>query len=258
MRFENVSVIIPTLRETESFLQTIDTILDSCEHQDLKEFLIMVCDATTERSMEYILRCKARVESMGICFRIERQQRPYLGGALVDGFLAAKGSHLVVETADLNTAPENLASMIELAKQYPMDVISCSRWLKGSGFENYQFVKRAWNYCSQKLLQALYMTRLSDFTWGTHLVPSALYQAIDFQERKHPIAVEEAVIPLRLGIAFHEIPGICHVDESDVSVQPLWANVLYLRPAFKWRFAKKEKMLRKGVDYDDLINRLRG
>ncbi len=245
MRFENVSVVIPTLRETEEFLKTVNVILDNCNKNDLKEFIIVVCKATTEEALKYVEKGAEIAANAGVAYQVLYQKRPFLGGALMDGFDAATGSHVAIETADLNTAPENLGKMIGLAKQHPNDVISCSRWLKGSAFENYSPIKKAWNYCSQKFLQLLYFTKVTDFTWGTHLAPTSLYQSIRFTEMRHPIAVEEVVIPLRLGIKFHEIPGTCHVNENDVSVQPLWANLLYLRPAFKWRFASKKSMLRE-------------
>lgn len=248
MKFKKVSVVIPTLRETEEFLKTVDVILDGCESDDLKEFIIVVCKATTEQALEYVQKGAERAAAAGVAYHVLYQTRPFLGGALMDGFDAAAGSHVAIETADLNTAPENLGKMIELAKRYPDDVISCSRWLKGSAFENYSPIKKAWNYCSQKFLQLLYLTNVTDFTWGTHLAPTALYQSIRFTEAKHPIAVEEVVIPLRLGVRFHEIPGTCHVDVNDVSVQPLWANLLYLRPAFKWRFAARKNMLLEKQD----------
>ncbi len=252
MTFENVSVIIPTLRETEDFLQTLTTILNTCEAPDIKEIIVVVCKATTEESFSFIEKGRQLAETRDISYNVLFQTRPYLGGALMDGFQIATGSHVVVETADLNTAPENLAKMIELAKKYPNDIISSSRWMKGSSFENYPAVKKVWNYFSQLFLRVLYFTKVTDFTWGTHLAPTVLYQAINFQENRHPIAVEEVVIPLRLGVKIHEIPGTCHVKLDDTSVQPLWANLLYLRPAFKWRFASKRKMLRHDMNIDDL------
>ena len=255
MWFENVSVIIPALRETEPFLKTIRIILDTCERNDLKEFIVVVSQkATSEACMKYVRQGKALAETAGVSYRILYQKRPYLGGALIDGFEAAQGSHIAIETADLNTAPDNLVKMITLAKQYPKDIISCSRWLKGGGFIKYSKAKKIWNYCSQKFMQVLFLTNVTDFTWGTHLAPAVIYKTANFQEMKHPIAIEELVIPLRQRVHIREIPGVCYLPENDETVNPFWANLLYLRPAFRWRFARKSRLLRKDVNFHEQMN----
>ena len=257
MKFKSLSVILPTLRETDSFLKTVHLITDTCQHDDIEEIIVVVCDATTKEAMEYIKQGEEYSKKCGITYHILHQKRPYLGGAMIDGFEAANGSHVIMETPDLSTAPEELPKLISLAKEYPNDIISCSRWVKGSGFENYPKFKKAWNYLSQKFLQILYFTNVSDFTWGAHLGPTVLFRSLNYKELKHPITVEEVVIPLRLGVRFHEISGTCHIDENDISVNPLWANLVYLRPAFRWRFSKKQNLLRENLNQENIMNTIR-
>lgn len=257
MRYSGVSIILPTLRETTTFVTIVDTLLSIVSPIDISEFIVVVCDKTKKESFEYIEVGRKEVEAAGISFRVLYQKRPYFGGALLDAFEAARGSHVITETPDLNTAPETLPRMIEMAKKYPGDIISCSRWMSGGGFVNYNRIKKIWNNMSQKFLGLLYFSPISDFTYGVHLAPTMLYQSINFRELKHPINLEQVVIPLRLGVRFHEIPAVMRTLEDDVTVNPLLDNFKYLRPAFRWRFARRSHMVRSGKDWKKLIKELK-
>ncbi len=248
MKFESVSIILPTLRETGSFVETVSTILNTNRSEDIKEFIAVVCDKTKQESFSSIEEARKISESAGVPLRILYQTIPYFGGALRDGFDAAIGSHCCMVTPDRETAPDRVSDMIALAKEYPGDIISASRWRKGGGFENYSKFKKVWNYFSQVLLKLLYLSSLTDFTWSVQIAPTVLCQSLNYQETKHPITVERVVIPLRLGIKFHEISGIIYMPEDDETVNPMMANLAYLRPAFRWRFARREKLLKEGVD----------
>lgn len=244
MKFNSLSIILPTLTETDSFVAAITMILEMNNHCDIEEFIAVVCDKTRKESLDSIKTGQKIAAAAGIPLKILWQKQPYFGGAIRDGFMSAKGSHVCMVTPDLDTAPEKLPEMIALAKKYPGDIISGSRWLKGGGFVRYNRIKMIWNWCSQLFLKILYMAPLTDFTWGNHLAPTSLYQSINFQELKHPVNVEKVVIPLRLGIKFHEVPAICRMPENDQSVNSFWANFEYLRPAIRWRFAKKSAMIK--------------
>lgn len=256
MKFTGVSVIVPTLRETTTFITAIDFLLKIVPVSDIAEFLVVVCEKTNKESFKYIDIGKKLSEKNRVAFRMIYQSRPFFGGALRDAFIEAKGSHVIVETPDLNTAPETLPKLIELSKKLPGAIISCSRWLEGGGFINYNGFKKVWNKVSQKMLAALYLTHVTDFTYGVHLIPTVLCQALNFKELKHPINLEQIVMPLRLGVKIIEIPAVCRTLEKNVTVNPLLDNIKYLRPAFRWRFARKEELLRPREDYASLMREL--
>lgn len=257
MKYTGVSFILPTIRETTTFVQAVELLLKIVAPEDICEFIAVVCEKTNPESLQYIDAGKKLAEDAGVAFSVLHQQLPGFGGAMIGAFMAAKGSHCVLVTPDLNTAPEKIPEMIELAKKYPGSIISLSRWQHGGGFVNYNPVKKVWNWLSQKFLEVFYLSRLTDFTFGVHLAPTVLYQSIAFSELKHPINLEQIVVPLRLGVPVHEIPAVSVAEEEDVTVNPLMANFAYLRPAFHWRFARREKMLRPGIVYADLMKQLK-
>lgn len=255
MKYESVSIILPTLKETDSFVQMVEIILEIANPKDIAEFIAVVCERTNPESFKSIEKAREISEAAGVPMRLLYQTRPYFGGAIRDGFDAAKGSHVCMITPDFATTPDKLPEMIATAKQHPGDIIIATRWKKGGGFENYNPVKKVWNYFSQKFLDVLYFSSLSDFTWGYQLAPTILAQAINYREAKHPISIERVVIPLRLGIKFHEIPAICRLLDRE-TVNPFMANFAYLRPAFYWRFKEKSMLVKPGVEWKALVNEL--
>lgn len=255
MKFESVSIILPTLTETDSFVDVVKLILKTNSRIDIKEFIAVVCEKTKKESLECIEKGRQIAEKVGIPLRVVWQEQPFFGGAIIAGFQAAKGSHVCMVTPDMDTAPDILPEMIQMAKRHPDGVISGSRWLKGGGFVNYNKIKLVWNWCSQQFLRILYLTKVTDLTWGNHLAPTILYQSINYKETKHPINVERAVIPLRLGIRFYEVPGVCRMEDKP-TMNPFWANLLYLRPAFRWRLASRKKMLVDSICQEELLKKL--
>lgn len=256
MKFESVSIILPTLKETESFVQAVSMILEMNDPNDIAEFIAVVCERTNPESFKSIEEGKKIAEAAGVPLTVLYQTRPYFGGAIQDGFDAAKGSHVCMVTPDLDTAPDKLPEMIAMAKQHPGDIVIGSRWKKGGGFVNYDPVKKVWNFFSQKFLDVLYFSTLSDFTWGNQMTPTVLARAINHREVKHPINIERVVIPMRLGVKFREIPAVCRMSDGE-TVNPFMANFAYLRPAFYWRFKPKEKLVKAGVDWKALVNELK-
>lgn len=256
MKFTGVSIILPTIRETTTFVDAVELLLDIVPPSDICEFIAVVCDKTNKESFKYIEIAKNKAEAAGVEFSVLFQTRPFFGGALQDAFMAAKGSHVIIETPDLNTAPETLPELIRMAKEHPGSIISCSRWLPGGGFVNYNKIKKLWNKVSQIFLGILYSFNISDFTYGVHLGPTILYQALNYQELKHPINLEQIVIPFRMGLSIYEIPAVMRTLDNDETVNPLLANFAYLRPAFRWRFAKKEKLVRSDIDLNLLVQQL--
>jgi len=160
------------------------------------------------------------------------------------GLDASKGSHIIIQCADLSLDPEQVAQLIECAKKYPNDITSVSRHIKkGLIEEGYDKLKLIWNILSQKFLLVFYLKKLTDFTFGYRIVPTSLYHSIEWKELKHPFALEGTLKLLRLGIKFHEIPG-----RQQGGTQSGYAEtLLYLPVALRIRFMRKSKILKTGA-----------
>ena len=50
--FNSVSILLPTLNETFSFIETVKIILEECDKKDLHEFIAIVCERTEKESLK--------------------------------------------------------------------------------------------------------------------------------------------------------------------------------------------------------------
>lgn len=242
--FNSVSIIIPALNETFSFIQTVQIILDECESDDISEFIAVICDRTTQECRDAIRNAESIAKNAHVEFRILEQKRPFAGGAYQDGIDAAEGSHLLIMSADLETDPHTVKDFVALAKQCPDDMITASRWLKGGSFEGYSKIKFVLNFFFQKIFSSFYGVKLTDITFGFRLAPSDLFKKINWEELKHPFFLETALKPICLGVKIHEIPSAWAARQEGESQNSLLQTFKYLRIAFKVRFEKKEKLLK--------------
>lgn len=122
-KFENVTIILPAINETFSFEQTVDRILQSCNHNEICEFIAVVCKRTTKECLKSINKSKELSEEYQIPFTLLWQNRPFAGGAVQDAIDMARGSHLVMMSTDLETEPEVIPVFIEKSKKYPHDIM---------------------------------------------------------------------------------------------------------------------------------------
>ena len=241
--FRNVSILLPTLNETFSFIQTVQIILDECNHDDIKEFIAIICDRTHKESIESIDKARIIAESKGIKLRVVEQVLPYAGGAVRDGMMVATGTHTLMMAPDLETNPHDVKNFITMGKKYPNDMITASRWLKKGSFKGYNKIKIILNFFFQKMFSVFYHTKLTDITFGYRLAPSELFKMINWEETKHPFFLETALKPIRLGVKIHEIPSDWEARKEGESQNSLLQTFKYLRIAFKVRFEKKEDMI---------------
>lgn len=241
--FKSVSILLPTLNETFSFIQTVQIILDECDTKDIEEFIAIVCERTEKESLEAIGKAKIVSEEAGVPLRVIYQVLPFAGGAVRDGMMASKGSHILMMAPDLETDPHSVKDFIEMAKKYPKDMTTASRWLKKGSFKDYNKVKYVLNFLFQKMFSLFYMTNLTDITFGYRIGPTKLFRVINWEETKHPFFLETALKPLMLGVKIHEIPSSWAARQEGVSQNSLLATFKYLKIAIKVRFEGKEQII---------------
>lgn len=243
--FQSVSVLLPAINETFSFVETVKVLLAECSAGDLCEIIAIVCKKTEKDTLASIEEAGQLAQKQGVPFSVLWQTKPFVGGAFQDGFMQAKGSHLLMMSSDLETDPHLVPAFITLAKQYPQDMITASRWLTKNSFAGYSPVKLFLNFLFQKIFALLYGVKLTDITYAFRLVPTALYTSIQWEELKHPFFLETALKPLRLGVAVHEVPARWTVRQEGESQNSFWQTFAYLRIAFKARALKRDDIIRQ-------------
>lgn len=245
MKFEACTIIIPVIRETDLFEQVVGIILDTCNHKDLKEFIIVVHPKyTAKESLISIEKMKQRCEKAEISYTILAQKLPGMGGAMREALDIAKGSHTIIQNADMALDPRLVAKLIACAKQTPSDITSVSRYVKGGQIEEgYDKFKLIWNVLAQKYCAILYHSKITDYTYAYRICHTSYYHAVNWEELKHPFSLEGTLKFLRLGIKFHEIPG----NQVGGSQSGYGETMLYLPVSLKIRFMRKKDILKPGM-----------
>jgi hypothetical protein len=225
-----------------------------CAAADLREFIAIVCERTTPASLAAIERVKAKSESADVPLRVIWQTLPFAGGAVRNGIDVASGSHILMMSADLETDPSIAPVFIAMAKRFPNDMITASRWRSKGAFVGYNPVKLVCNWIFQKAFSLFYWTSLTDMTFGYRCAPARLLQSIAWDELKHPFFIETLVKPLRLGVTVHEIETVWKARGEGESQNSFWATFKYFRPAWRTRFMDKTKILKEGIKWESQQN----
>lgn len=242
MVFESVTIIIGTTNENESLICTVDTIMQSCNAEDIDKILLVKSKDASES-------CNCAIKTMedrypGKVFGLE-QTRPYVGGAIRDGFDASSSSHIMLLPSDLAISLDCVSQMIEQVKKKPEVISKTSRWLTSGSFHNYNSIRRVLNKTAQLFLGVLYPVGLTDFTSPVQTAPAEAYNKADWQELNFPFLLEMVLVPIRLGYSFEEIPVQCYDRQEGFSRNSAKQTALYMKTALRVRFTSKRKLIKE-------------
>jgi hypothetical protein len=236
----SVTILLPALDETWSLRETL-TRIESTSGGDILQYLIVLGKKTT-------LACRAVAEQLvsempGRTELLE-QRLPFLGGAVRGGFDAAKGTHVIMMSSDLETDPDTVPLLIAEARKRPAAIITATRWQGGTNFEGYNPLKLVLNKVFQSFFALLYRVRLTDLTFAYRIFPTELVRSIRWEELKHPFLFETIIKPLRLGVEVVEVPSTWRVRSEGVSHNTFLTNFVYFRPGLKALFISPQKILK--------------
>lgn len=243
MNFKNCTIIVPVIRETDAFETVIQTILDTNDHKDLAEFIVVVHPQyTAKESFVSIEKMRKVSEEACVPYTLLYQKLPGMGGAMRDALDIAKGSHTIISNGDMALDPAQVVDLINLAKKYPEDVISCSRFIKGGKVEGYtRKWKYEWSRMSQRLCSFMFHTNVTEFTFAYRICLTKYYHDIIWKETTHAFALEGTLKLVKLGLTFHEIPGH-HIGGSQSGFKE---TLSYFPTLMHVKFMSKKKMLKE-------------
>lgn len=228
------------VNETDSIRQTVNTLLEVCDHKDITEIIIGYAQRVSPECLAVVKEIEKTDCDVPIV--VFPQKRPFMSG-INDMIDIARGSHCLLVASDMALDLGIVPQMIECAKKEPDVIHSASRWMKGCKFYDYGNLKRFLNFCAQKFLAVLYMRNLTDFTIPVQIAPSELYKSIRFEEPGFPFLLEMVLKPIRLGYKFKELPTNCYPRTDGKSSNSAKQIFLYLRVALHIRFMPKKDIL---------------
>ena len=234
-----LSVVICAVDETFSLKNTfekLDSFGAACE------FLFIVSKTCTTDCLETIQRLCVRKDC-----RWMYQSGEGIGNAIRDSFFEVGGTHMVVWSADEATDVASFPEMLRLSQKDPEKIVKISRWLRKDGFDGYGRIKKALNYVSQQAFAVFFRSNLTEFTNPTQIAPVEVYRSIRWDRNDFAFLPEMTFKPLKLGIAFVEVPtkNVPRVEGRSHNRFRNW--LLYYFMVLKIFFTPKHKIL-KGVD----------
>ena len=236
----SISCILPVLNETYSLRYTVKYLERTCG-DDIKEYLIVICDRTELESLEV---CKELEEEYPDKVFLHIQRLPFLGGAYRDAFELVQGTHVLLMSSDLETDPRTVPRMLKELKEIDNDIVVTTRWGKGGSFSQYNPVKYVLNYFFQKIFSFLYRTRLTDLTFGFRIYKAEILKIFQWEELRHPFLIECIVKPLRFKFTVSEVETSWRARTEGESANTFVRNVRYAWVGLRYRFSKKKDLLR--------------
>jgi len=202
----SLSILVPTIDESESLRETVETLMGDPElNPDILEIILVTCDRTSDDTLNTCQELEAAHD-----YRVCRvtQQLPRLGGAFRSGIARARGTHILTMFADLESDPRLVPWLVSESKAFPDSIISASRWMRGGGFRDYGSFKLVSNYLFQRICGFGSRAKVSDFTYGFRLYPAAVLKEIPWKETDHAFVVEAILRPHFQNIPIREVAAV--------------------------------------------------
>lgn len=237
----SLSVVMTAVNETDSLFDNIETLLKTCNHDDLKEFIIVFSENVTDDCLQAIENAKGIAPSIPLISFCQSQ--PGLGRAIYEAMRRVSADHVVYLAADGDTDPFLVSKMIESSKAHPRAIILASRWIKGGGFIGYGFLNKVLNRAFNLMLQLLFFTRISDLTYAYRLAPTDLSISVKWESDSFSVGLETNLRMLRLGYEFIELPAVWRARNQGSSSNSFFKKLLYLKYVIKIRFSSKNSNL---------------
>ena len=229
----NLTCVLGVVDEDISLIKTIDILIDSNRLQYSLEIILIIAPFATKESR----RTAIKLADMHSQVTLVEQKDKGIGGAYSQGFKEAQGNVVVLMSSDLETDPKKVRNMVELLevnKDY--DIVAVSRWLQPNSFVGYSKILKFLNYIFQKIIQLLYHSDLTDFTYAFRAYRKNVIKDIVWTETSHSFFLESLLRPIKNGAKVLEIPGNWTARTEGKRHISRASYFYYVRLAFKLRF----------------------
>ncbi len=234
-----LSVVLPVFSETTALRETVRQVMEKAGNV-LHEIIIVIAPKSTQ-------------ECFDVCHELERgypyvrlhvqERTPGAGLGVREGFALCTGTHVALLSADGETDPAILPDMLRKIRDTDCDVVTATRWRKGGGFHGYNPVKLVCNYLFQQIFRILYLTRLTDLTFGYRIFRRELVQKIRWEYERHEFFLETMLKPLKLGARTEEVPVQWFARGEGESKNTFWRNFAYFKAGIAILLQSEENIL---------------
>ncbi len=189
-----LSVIVPVYNEE----QTVGKILTKLAKVKEVAEIIVVDDGSSDNSVKEVKRIASKK------IQLHSKNNGGKGSAIRFGLTKVTGTHVLIQDADLEYDPEDIAVLTEPIKKGKAEVVYGSRFL--GPHLNLLFWHRLGNSFLNFLVNILFNTTLSDMETCYKLISADALRAIDLKSNAFDIEPEITCKLLKRGMRIYEVP----------------------------------------------------
>jgi len=232
----DLGIIILAFNEVDSLARTVTEILEL--PLDISfEVLISTSNFASPGCRAMAHKIAAENNKVEVFY----QREPYVAAAVLEATTKLKSKLIIYMSADGETPAKLIPSLVLKQKESDFDIVSASRWIPGGSFTGYGPVKYCTSWAAQKLCKLMYISNLSEFTYGYRIYKRSILVNNNFREIKHPFFLESLLLPIRQGVRIAEVPVNWIPRTEGVSVVGISTLIAYIKPIVRLRFTRKSK-----------------
>jgi glycosyltransferase involved in cell wall biosynthesis len=200
-----VTLIVPAHNEADRLPATVGAYSDALEakYPGAHE-IVVVANGCSDDTAEIARRLQSRVAALRV---LDIPEEIGKGGAVLEGFRAARGPVVLFADADLATSPASLLSLIEWLDR--SDIVVGSRWIRGSVINQPQPLRRrVFSRVFNAAARILFRIGIADTQCGAKALrrEAALALAERVTERRWTFDLDLLLWARRLGYRVEEQP----------------------------------------------------
>ncbi len=190
-----LSIIVPVYNE----IQGIEKILKRLKEVPIhNKEIVVVDDGSTDGTREFLRTIQE--PEIRVFFQPQNTGK---GGAVRRGVMEATGEYIVIQDADLEYDPRDLARMFDLVLKGQAQIVYGSRMLgRGTFLKSSYYANRFLTF----LTDVLYGARLTDMETCYKMMPRDVYLRLNIQANRFDMEPEITAKLLRYGYSIVEIP----------------------------------------------------
>lgn len=197
------TIVIPSYNE----MRTLPAVLKALAALPLEKEVVVVDDGSRDGTREWLEKAIAAKEFPCDLKLIKHEVNKGKGGALLTGFNAASGDITIVQDADLEYDPAQIAAVVRPIEEGRADVVFGSRMLSGRS-QTYSRLYLAGNKFLSLLVSLLFGVRMTDSYTCYKAFRTPLLRRLRLVSNGFEIEAELSCKTAFLGLRFEEVPII--------------------------------------------------
>jgi glycosyltransferase involved in cell wall biosynthesis len=187
-----LSVIVPAYNEES----TIQKVLAKILKEDIFE-IIVIDDGSTDQTVNLIQKIKSPKIKI-----IKHAKNSGKGAAIITGIKKARGTHIIIQDADLELDPKDYKKLLTPLKINPDVFVIGNRWYKNSRFT----LTRLGNHYFSFIFLLLYFKRVKDPYCCYKIAPKKFWQGLNLESNSFEIEAEIVSKILALKCPISQLP----------------------------------------------------